>query len=406
MAADWPEDASPLNEVNAVFDFDRPLVREQSCSVKFDRREAVFGRADVLPLWVADMDFATPPQVTEALIERARHPVYGYSFFPETLYQSLIDWFERRHGWSIQREWIMVVPGVVPSLHAACMAFTDPGEGVIVQPPVYPPFLSAARQTGRTLVESPLKEEHGHWRMDLDHLRKCAEQGARLLLLCSPHNPVGRVWTEAELQALLAVAREYEMMVISDDIHCDLTLPGYRHRMLAQVSRPGDRVITAVAPSKTFNIPGMGLSALVVPDPGQRRALKRVFESLHMEPANPFSLTAFEAAYRHGDAWLDALLEYLAGNARLVCDFTELHLAPIRTSMPEGTYLMWLDCREMGLGDAALKAFFIEQAGLGLNPGVSFGQPGSGFMRINIGTRRALLQQALEQLAEALHRRA
>jgi cysteine-S-conjugate beta-lyase len=384
------------------FDFDQAINREQSCSVKFDRREAVFGRADVLPLWVADMDFAVPPAVTEALVARARHPVHGYSFFPDGLYQAMIDWFGKRHGWAIERDWILLVPGVVPSLHAACMAFAEAGEGVIVQSPVYPPFFAAPRHTGRRLLENPLVQVDGEYRMDLQHLRECAEQGARLLMLCSPHNPVGRVWRTEELEELLAIARAYGLVVLSDDIHCDLVFPGHHHQMLAQLARPGDQVITAVAPSKTFNIPGMGLSALVVPDAEHRRALKVAFESMHMEQANPFSIAAFEAAYRYGEPWLNALLVYLEDNARLVHDFLADKVPEISVRMPEGTYLMWLDCRKLGLNDAALKSFMIDQAGLGLNPGLSFGRTGSGHMRINIGTRRAVLLQALEQLAMAV----
>jgi cysteine-S-conjugate beta-lyase len=393
-----------LKDSTEMFDFDQPIAREGTSSVKYDRREAVFGTADVLPLWVADMDFAAPPAVTQALIERASHPVYGYSFFPEGLYRAMIDWFGRRHGWHIERDWVVIAPGVVPSLHAACMAFAAPGEGVIIQSPVYPPFFAAASKTGRRLLENPLYVRDGTYRMDLDHLRACARQGARLLLLCSPHNPVGRVWTVEELSAVLDIAREFELVVFSDDIHCDLVFSGHRHRMLAALAQPGDRVITAVAPSKTFNVPGMGLSALVAADATDRRALQLAFDAMHMEQANPFSLTAFEVAYRQGEAWLDSLLRYLEDNARMVCEFIAEQIPLIRTRMPEATYLMWLDCSALQMSDAQLKTFFIREARLGLNPGLSFGPTGSGFMRLNIGTRRALLRQALEQLAEAVNR--
>lgn len=393
-----------MKDATEMFDFDQPVARESTSSVKFDRREAVFGTADVLPLWVADMDFAAPPAVTRALIERASHPVYGYSFFPEGLYRTMIDWFGRRHGWHIERDWVMIAPGVVPSLHAACMAFAAPGESVIIQSPVYPPFFAAAGKTGRRLLENPLYVRDGTYRMDLDHLRTCAMQDARVLLLCSPHNPVGRVWTTEELSAVLEIAREFGLVVFSDDIHCDLVFSGHRHQMLAQLAQPGDRVITAVAPSKTFNVPGMGLSALVAADAGDRRALQLAFDRMHMEQANPFSLTAFEAAYRHGEAWLDALLRYLEDNARMVCEFIAERIPLITTRMPEATYLMWLDCSSLQMSDSQLKTFFTREARLGLNPGLSFGPTGSGFMRLNIGTRRALLRQALEQLSEAVNR--
>lgn len=386
--------------------FDRMIDRTGTHAVKYDARQAVFGRADVLPLWVADMDFAAPEAVTQALVERARHPVYGYSLFPDSLYEALIDWFARRHGWTVSRESILMAPGVVPSLHAAVTAFTAPGDGVIVQPPVYPPFFTAISRTGRRVVENPLlPDSDGCWRMDPDGLERCARDGAKLLLLCSPHNPVGRVWREDELQALLAIARRYGMTLLSDDIHCDLTWPGHRHCMLATLADADETVITAVAPSKSFNIPGLGLSALVVPDPACRAALRRVFEAWHLEQANPFSIAAFEAAYRHGGAWLDDLLAYLQGNRAFVCDFLAAHLPAIRPAPAEGTYLLWLDCRALGLSDAALRAFFVDEAGLGLNPGTAFGTGGSGYMRLNLGTRRVVLEEALVRLRQAHERR-
>lgn len=384
------------------FDFDQIIHREQTQSVKYDARRAVFGSDSVMPLWVADMDFAAPEAVTQALIERARHPVYGYSLFPGSLYQAMIDWFAERHAWRIEREWILMAPGVVPSIHAAIMAFAQPGEGIIIQSPVYPPFFGSVGKTGRRLIENPLRLENGRYRMDLEHLEQCAADGAKMLLLCTPHNPVGRVWDEDELRAVLAIARRHGLVVLSDDIHCDLVFPGNRHLMLANLAEEGDQLITAVAPSKTFNIPGLGLSALVVPDAEHRKALKQVFETLNMEQANPFSLTAFEAAYRHGAPWLDALLGYLQENCRFVSEYLRQHIPRISMIEPEGTYLLWLDCRGLGLSDAGLKAFFIRRAGLGLNPGISFGEGGSGFMRLNIGTRRANLQQALEQLRLAV----
>ncbi|WP_339649065.1 PatB family C-S lyase [Halopseudomonas pelagia] len=383
-------------------DFDQLIVREQTNSVKFDARKAVFGTDQVIPLWVADMDFAAPEAVTRALEERARHPVYGYSLFPESLYQSMIDWFASRHGWQIERDWILMAPGVVPSLHAAAMAFAEAGEGIIIQPPVYPPFFSAVNKTGRRVIENPLQWRGGEYRMDLEHLAACAEQGAKMLTLCSPHNPVGRVWRREELQALLEITRHYDLLVLSDDIHCDLVFEGQAQVMLASMATPQDRIITAVAPSKTFNIPGMGLSALVIPDAVQRQAIKRVFDTLHMEQANPFSIVAFEAAYRHGGGWLDALLPYLQSNMQFVRQYLAEHVPQIHCAQAQGTYLLWLDCRALGMTDGQLKAFFIQKASVGLNPGISFGAAGSGYMRLNIGTRLDVLKQALEQLRDAV----
>ena len=388
-------------------DFDNLVRREQTCSVKFDARKAVFGREDVMPLWVADMDFAAPAAVTQALEARARHPVYGYTLFPDSLYQSMIDWFADRHGWVIEREWILMAPGVVPSLHAACLAFAGAGEGVIIQPPVYPPFFSSVRQTGRTVIENPLQETGGYYHMDLAHLEACAaREEARLLLLCSPHNPVGRVWREEELQQVLDIARRHRLVVVSDEIHCDLVYPDKpRHHVLARLAGPDDALITAVAPSKTFNMPGLGLSALVVPDPARRQALKTVFDSMHMSQCNPFSVTGFEAGYRNGAPWLDELLPYLQANRDFVAAHLRHRLPEIAVTEPEGSYLLWLDCRALALTDPELKRFFIEEAGIGMNPGISFGDAGHGFMRMNVGCPRAVLAEALECMEQAVSAR-
>ncbi|WP_166261894.1 MalY/PatB family protein [Marinobacter salicampi] len=387
-------------------DFDTPLSRNNTQAVKFDARKAVFGTDEVIPLWVADMDFPAPAAVTEALVNRARHPAYGYTLFHESLYQSLMGWFEHRHNWSIDRSWLMMAPGVVPSLHAAALAFAQPGEGVIVQPPVYFPFFSAVTQTGRRVIENPLRERPGGgYEMDLEHLEVCARDGARVLFLCSPHNPVGRVWTKDELQSVLAIARRHGLVVISDEIHCDLVYPDKpRHTVLATLASEQDQLITTVAPSKTFNIPGLGLSSLVAPDPAHRAALKKVFDSLHIGQCNPFSVAGFEAAYRQGEAWLDELMHYLKGNRDFVAAFVAEYLPDIRLVEPEGTYLLWLDCRALGLTDDGLKAFFVHDAGVGMNPGLQFGTGGSGHMRMNIGAPQALLEQALVQIREAYGR--
>ncbi|MCK7547819.1 MalY/PatB family protein [Marinobacter koreensis] len=392
--------------------FDEPLSREQTQSVKFDARKAVFGREDVVPVWVADMDFPAPEAVTEALVRRAQHPVYGYTLFPESLYTAMIDWFRERHGWTIERESILMAPGVVPSLHAACLAYAGHGDGVIIQPPVYPPFFSSIKLTGRTVIENPLIAEQTdsgelHYRMDLEHLEACAAQSdARMLMLCSPHNPVGRVWSRDELEAVLAIARRHGLVVVSDEIHCDLVFPdASAHTILASLAGPDDKLVTAVAPSKTFNMPGLGLSALVIPDRDRRQALKAVFDQMHLPQCNPFSVAGFEAGYRKGGAWLDELMPYLQDNRDYVAERVNRDLPGIRTFAPEGTYLMWLDCRELGLDDAGLKRFFVQEAGVGMNPGISFGVPGRGFMRLNIGCPRATLDEVLTRIADALKRR-
>ena len=388
------------------FDFDRIIDRSGTAALKWDGRRSVFGTDDVLPLWVADMDFAVPEAVTQALAARAAHPVYGYSLFADEVYEALIDWLRERHQWPVERDWILMAPGVVPSLHAAVLAFAEAGEGVIVQPPVYFPFFSAVTATGRRLVENPLLFEDGRYRIDFEHLERCAAN-ARLLLLCSPHNPVGRVWREEELRELLRIARKHQLVVLSDEIHHDLIYPGQRHIPLATLVDESDDIVTAVAPSKTFNIPGLGLSALIASNPAQREKLHRAFDLLHVSGANPFSITAFAAAYgnsEHGAAWLDALMAYLA-ETRDEATATLAREAPaIRVVAAEGTYLLWLDCRALGLDDDALKRFFVEQARVGLSPGSLFGQGGSGFMRLNLGAPRAVIREATRRIVAAVVR--
>ena len=391
-------------------DFDLPIPRDGTDSIKHDGRADYFGTADVLPLWVADMDFAAPEAITQALQVRAAHPIYGYSRHPEALFEALIGWMWQRHGWRIERDWILITPGVVPSLHAAVLAFAAAGEGVIVQPPVYFPFFSAATATGRRLIENPLRLIEGRYQIDFAHLERCAsESDARLLLLCSPHNPVGRVWTQTELAQVLEIAERHDLIVLSDEIHHDLIYPGQRHHVLAKLAADPARVVTAVAPSKTFNIPGLGMSALIVPDPGRRTALTHAFDLLHAGNYNPFSSAAFTAGYREGAAWLDALMAYLAQTRDYAIAFARERLPGIRVIEPEGTYLLWLDCRDLcaarGWDDGSLKRFCVEQAKVGMNPGPVFGTGGSGFMRMNIGAPRAVIETALLRLAAALQLR-
>lgn len=384
-------------------DFDQMINRAGTSSTKYDGRQAMFGQPDVIPAWVADMDFAAPTAVTDALIERARHPVYGYTLFPDSLYEASIDWMRRRHGWTIERDWLVMCPGVVPSLNAAVMAFTQPGESVIIQPPVYFPFFSAVTGTGRKLIENPLKYEHGRYGIDFDHLEHCAKN-AQLLLLCSPHNPVGRIWTPQELAQLIQIAEKHDLMILSDEIHADLIYPENKHTVLATLGGSQSRVITAMAPSKTFNIPGLNLSMLIIPDKTVRDAITGVFETWHVSASNPFSITAFEAAYREGGAWLDALCSYLRNTRDCVAAYLDKYLPDIRLICPEGTYLLWLDCSAMKMSDAALKQFFIQQAGVGLSPGILFGKQGSGFMRLNIGAPRETVMQILENIRAAYNR--
>jgi cystathionine beta-lyase len=384
------------------FDFDAIVPREGTASLKWDGRKGYFNSEDLIPMWVADMDFAVPEAVSRAVMARATHPVFGYTLASDSVYESLIQWMRKRHGFEVRREWGILSPGVVPSLHAAAIAFAQAGEGVIVQPPVYFPFFSAVTETDRKLILNPLRLENGRYHIDFEHLEQCAGQGARLLMLCTPHNPVGRVWTEAELRQVLDIARRHDLVILSDEIHHDLIFPGSSHIPLHLLAGEGGDIVTAVAPSKTFNIPGLGLSALIVPNPKHRVALRKAFELLHLGASNPFSLVAFEAAYREGEEWLEALLVYVTQTRDYVAQYFASHIPEIKIIPAEGTYLLWLDCRGLGMNDSELRQFFIHKAKVGMNPGTVFGEGGSGFMRMNIGTSRLVVAEALERIAKAV----
>lgn len=383
------------------FNFDQIINREGTHSLKYELRKPLFGDANVTPMWVADMDFAPPPAVTHALIERAKHPILGYTLEPDSLFDALIQWHKKHHGWDIKREWILLSPGVVPSLHAASLAFAHASESIIVQPPVYFPFFSAVKNTGRTLIENPLLLKNNRYSIDFEHLENCAKK-ARMLFLCSPHNPVGRVWKTGELQRILSIAEQHNLMIFSDEIHADLIYPKNKHHPLATLANDASNIITAVAPSKTFNIAGLGLSALIVQDATHRLAIQQAFETLHTSASNPFSMVAFEVAYNEGENWLEALLSYLTTTRGFVTDYLATHLPQIKLIAPESTYLLWLDCRDLGMNDHELKKFFIEKAQLGLSPGTLFGTGGSGFMRMNIGAPKQTIADALDQIKQAL----
>ena len=398
--------------------FDDVIEREGTLSLKYDGRVITFGTNDVMPMWVADMDFAVPEAITKALLVRANHPVFGYSIAPESLYEALIDWLLTKHNWQVKHEWIVLMPGVVPSLNLVVAALTAENAGVIVQPPVYFPFFSAVTSQNRRLIENPLvlhndDTDNTQYEMDFAHLDACAKQ-ATLLLLCSPHNPIGRVWSTDELQKLLAIAKKHNLIILADEIHADLVYANAQHQSLGRLAFASETensssspyeprcVITAVSPSKTFNIPGLGLSALIVPNVAHRQAIQSHLDKMGVSVTNPFNLVAFEAAYREGDAWLSMLMAYLQNTRDAAIAFIQLHLPSINVICPQATYLLWLDCRKLNLNDNALNLFFIQEAKLGLSKGAMFGQGGEGFMRLNIGTPKANVIAALTRLKVAL----
>lgn len=385
-----------------TFDFDQPVDRSGTHALKFDDRQQKFGSDAVNPLWIADMDFAAPPCVVEALVTRARHPVYGYTAYPESLRLALAGWCERRYRWPMRREWAVPTKGVLAALSAALQAVTAPGDAVIVQAPVYNGFFQAVDASGRRLANNTLREEDGHYAMDLAQLERSARDGARAMLLCNPHNPVGRAWTADELDAVLGIARRHGLTIISDEVHGDLAMAPARHTPLAARARDDDPIVTLLSPSKTFNVQGLAPAMLVAARPDLRSALEHKLAQLHLTGADPFAVAAAEAAWRHGDDWLDALLAYLAGTRDFVANYLRTCIPSIRLVPPEAGYLLWLDCRALGMDDAALRDFFIHRCQLGLNPGTDYGPGGSGFMRMNIGTPRRNVEAALKAIEMAL----
>lgn len=384
------------------YNFDRVIDRRNTDCIKWGDREKNFAD-DVIPMWVADMDFESPAPVIEAITARARQGVYGYPMPTPTYYGALGEWMYKRHGWKIEQEWLAHSPGVVPGLNFAIQAYTQPGDKIIVQPPVYYPFFQAVSNNGRYLVFNPLKFEDGAYRMDLESLEKQIDARTRMLILCNPHNPVGRVWSAQELTQLGEVCLRHDLLILADEIHCDLILRGHRHTPFASLDDALARnTVTFVAPSKTFNLAGLFTSVAITPNPRLRSQFNVTRENAGINSANIFGLAGMDAAYRRGEEWLDQLLDYLQGNLNFLMDYFHACIPQIEPIRPEGTYLVWLDCRGLGMDDAALKEWMLKKARVAMNEGAQFGIGGEGFMRMNIGCPRPLLAEALQRIERAV----
>jgi cysteine-S-conjugate beta-lyase len=385
------------------YNFDEPIQREGTGSVKYDLRKAVFGNEEVIPVWVADMDFKTPDFIIQALQKRLEHEILGYTFRTASFYESIINWNQRRHGWKIQRDWISFAPGVVPSLNMLVEALTEPGDSIMVQPPVYFPFFSAVENHSRKLLLNPLRVVDGKYRMDFDDLEAKIESRTRMLILCNPHNPVGIAWPPDVLRRLGSICLKHNIVILSDEIHYDLVFSGYKHTPMAGLSDDiNSLTVTCMAPSKTFNLAGLSTSYVVISDRQMRLKYEKELDRIHVGNGNIFGNIALEAAYNHGDEWLSQLMNYLDGNLRLLQTFMAEKIPAIKVIPPEATYLVWLDCRELGMEPEALRQFIIHEAGLGMNDGLQFGEGGAGFQRINIACPRYLLLQALGKLHAAI----
>ena len=357
----------------------------------------------IVPLSVADMEFRTAPCVIDAIKAEADFGVLGYHRLTDSFRESCCQWMKTRHDWDVQPDWIVPFEQVVPALYNAVWTFTQPGDGILIQTPDYHHFTGATVNTGRKVLENRLvADEKGHYTVDFDDFREKAKQ-AKLFFLCSPQNPTGRVWTEEELRRMGEICNEYGVMVVADEIHHDLIQPGYKHIVYASLGKEfADNCVICTSLSKTFNLAGLQASTVVFPNAHMKQVFDQFWMNMDIHRNNAFSLTAMEAAFNHGEEWLEQLLPYLSANFDFVADYCREHIPQIKTCAPDATYLMWLDCRALGLDNDALRRFMIEQAGLGLNDGCSFGRSLNGYMRLNAACPRSVLERAMKQLEAAV----
>ncbi len=385
-----------------MFNFDEIIDRKGTNSVKHDKLFEIFGTDKVLPMWVADMDFKTPDFIIKKLKERLEHEILGYTFRDNSFYDAVINWIKYQHAWNIKKEWISFSPGVVPAFTMIIKAFTHPGDKIIVQSPVYFPFFSSILNSGRQLVNNQLQYKNGKYVMDFEQLEKQIDSKTKMILLCSPHNPVGRVWTKQELSELANICVENNILIVSDEIHSDIILYSNKHIPIASLSEDiSNNTITTYAPSKTFNIAGLSTSVIVSSNPQLKAIYDNYIENLHINFGNIFGNVALEAAYKEGKSWLNEMIKYVEANFELLRDFTNVHSEKIDLIEPEATYLAWLDFNKLNLSENKLKHFIIKKARLGLNNGAMFGDGGQGFQRMNLACPKHTLETALNLLEKA-----
>ena len=379
--------------------FDAVIDRAGTACEKWDGRAEVFGRANVIPLWVADMDFACAPEIVEALKARAAHPIYGYTQDEPENRMAEVRFLQRRFGLTVEPDWILQSPSVVDSMLFSLYALTREGERVLIQPPVYGPFRETVLRAGREVAESPQLETDEGWKMDFDGLEAAFQSGVKCMFFCSPHNPVGRVWTRAELERLVALAEKYQVMIVADEIHASFAFAPHVHTPLLTLT---SRAVMLTSATKAFNLAGLRQSSVIVPDGEVRARLAKEMHRVNADHPNLFAMAAQRAAYEHGDAWLDGCIDYICENRNLVYDFIGTRLPEISLKPLEGTYLVWLDMRATGVEHEAMFRRLIDVGGVGLNSGLFFGEKGRGFFRLNLATQRKNIQAGLEGIERAL----
>ena len=386
------------------YDFDSIIERRGTGALKTDALQQRYGNAGLLPLWVADMDFATPPFIVDALKKRMEHPIFGYTVEPDDFWPCVQDWILEHHGWKVEREWLTYIPGIVKGIGMAINAFLAPDEKVIIQPPVYHPFRLVPQGNGREVVYNPLRENpDGSYSMDFKNLEQVCDDKCRMLILANPHNPAGILWDKDTLARLARFCHSRGIIVISDEIHCDMALWGGRHIPFASSCEQAAQCsITFGSPSKTFNIAGIVSSYAIVPEQELREKFYGYLSANEYNDPPIFSPIATIAAFRNGEQWRKEMLEYVEGNILALEQYCRQYIPEIKPLRPQASFLVWLDCRALGLAHEQLVSLFVDKAGLALNDGEMFGQGGQGFMRMNAGCPRATLMQALEKLRSAL----
>lgn len=382
-----------------MYDFDKEIDRRGSCSVKYDSLKEVFGREDLLPMWVADMDFRTAPGVLKAVRDAADLGVFGYGFRSADSVDSFISWVESRYNWSVKREWVSSAPGIVAALPLAINALTSAGEKILIQTPVYPPFHAIVKENGRTLVKSPLINTETGWEIDWADFESRLADGVKMFILCSSHNPLGRIWSPEELKSMGDLCCKYGAVIFSDEIHADLSLYGNRHTVMASISEEiAQNTITAMAPSKTFNVAGMLNSVIVSSSERLLASYNGELKRLHLDLGNLFGHITMAAAYREGGEWLEYLKIYLEKNIDFAHDFLEREVPGVTFLKPQSSFLLWLDFRKSGYTHEEVRNRLLDISKLGLNDGLAFGRDGEGFFRMNIGTNLARVEEGLKRL--------
>lgn len=386
-----------------TYNFDQHIPREGTNSLKWDYRKEYFGKADILPLWVADMDFQTPDFIVEKIRGRMEHHILGYTVRPDSFNDAFIRWAARKYHWEVKKGWMSFSPGVVSAVSMSIMAFTQPGDEVIVQPPVYFPFFQCVKGLNRVLKYNPLVEKNARLYMDLEQLESIITPKTKMLILSNPHNPGGSSWTSEELIALGSICKKYNIMVLSDEIHADLVFKPHEHIPFAKVVDQSDvKSITCMAASKSFNLAGLSSSLVIIPDKKCLTTYENTLQTLHVGMGNIFGAIATETAYREGWDWLNQLMDYLMANRDFMADFVKSRLDNVRMLTPEATYLAWLDFSVLGLRPEKLQKILIHEAGVGLSPGTLFGPGGEGFIRVNFACERSILTEALEKIEKTL----